>query len=51
MRTADGDFEPFHLQVLQLAGTRVEHVSAFFDREAFARFGLPDRLPADYTAA
>ena len=51
MRTAAGDFEPFHLQVLQLAGTQVEHVSAFFARESFARFGLPDRLPADYTAA
>ena len=51
MRTAEGDFAPFHLQVLQLAGTRVEHVSAFFDRESFARFGLPDRLPADYAAA
>lgn len=48
MRTADGDFVPFHLQVLQLDGDRVAHVSAFFDTSLFARFGLPDRLPADH---
>ena len=50
MRTRDGDFEPFHMQVLQLDGARVAHVSAFFGREVFATFGLPERLPADYTA-
>jgi len=50
MRTRDGDFEPFHMQVLQLDGERVAHVSAFFGREVFATFGLPERLPADYTA-
>jgi RNA polymerase sigma-70 factor (ECF subfamily) len=48
MRTQEGDFEPFHMQVLQLDGDRVAHVSAFFDHEVFVRFGLPDRLPADY---
>ncbi len=52
MRQPDGHFEPFHLQVLQVAGAgdavRVEHVTAFFDPRLFARFGLPDRLPADY---
>lgn len=52
MRQPDGHFEPFHLQVLQTVGSgddlRVEHVTAFFDARLFARFGLPDRLPADY---
>lgn len=49
MRQPEGHFEPFHLQVLQVgADQRVEHVTAFFDTSLFARFGLPDRLPADY---
>jgi len=55
MRQPAGHFEPFHLQVLQMTGTgddqRVEHVTAFFDTALFARFGLPDRLPADYVPA
>jgi RNA polymerase sigma-70 factor (ECF subfamily) len=49
MRTPAGDFEPFHLQVLDLDGDRVRHVGAFFDSALFARFGLPDRLPADWS--
>jgi RNA polymerase sigma-70 factor (ECF subfamily) len=49
MRTQDGTgFEPFHLQVLDLDGDRVRHVGAFFDVD-FTAFGLPARLPADYT--
>ena len=48
MRTEDGDFEPFHLQVLDIEGDRVRHVAAFFDTNLFRRFGLPDRLPADH---
>lgn len=48
MRSAEGDFEPFHLQVIELDGERVAHVGAFFDRSLFPRFGLPERLPADY---
>ena len=48
MRTPQGDFEPFHMQVLQLDGDRVAHVIAFFGHEVFVRFGLPERLPADY---
>jgi len=51
MRTDEGDFEPFHLQVLDVDGDRVRHVAAFFDHRLFRRFGLPDRLPADYTPA
>ena len=48
MRTVAGDFEPFHLQVLHLEGDRVRHVTAFFEPQLFATFGLPDRLPADW---
>ena len=51
MRTKDGDFEPFHMQVLELDGDHVSHVAAFFDTTMFARFGLPERLPADYAVA
>jgi len=47
MRAPDGDFVPFHLQVLELDGDRVKHVSAFFDHAVFRRFGLPDRIRAD----
>ena len=47
MRTPAGDFEPFQLQVLELDGDRVRHVSAFFDTSLFAAFGLPANLPAD----
>ncbi|HTW16073.1 MAG TPA: sigma-70 family RNA polymerase sigma factor [Nocardioides sp.] len=48
MRTADGHFVPFQLQVLQLDGDQVKHVHAFFDATLFARCGLPEVLPADY---
>ena len=51
MRTTEGDFEPFHLQVLDIEGDRVRHVAAFFDTTLFRRFGLPDRLPPDHVAA
>jgi RNA polymerase sigma-70 factor, ECF subfamily len=47
MRTREGDFVPFQLQVLELDGDRVRHVSAFFDTSLFAAFGLPASLPAD----
>jgi RNA polymerase sigma-70 factor (ECF subfamily) len=49
MRSADGTFQPFHLQVLELDGGRVKHVGAFFDHRLFQTFGLPTHLPADYT--
>ena len=48
MRTPEGHFEPFHLQVLHLEGDQVRHVTAFFETRLFATFGLPERLPADY---
>ncbi|WP_340538959.1 sigma-70 family RNA polymerase sigma factor [Nocardioides sp. GXZ039] len=48
MRVPDGHFEPFHLQVLDLDGDLVRHVTAFFDPRLFETFGLPTRLPADY---
>ena len=48
MRTQEGGFVPFQLQVLELDGDRVRHVSAFHGAEVFARFGLPESLPADH---
>jgi RNA polymerase sigma-70 factor (ECF subfamily) len=48
MRTPSGDFVPFQLQVLELEGDRVKHVTAFFDHRLFETFGLPMRLPADH---
>ena len=51
MRTPAGDFAPFQLQVLELDGDRVRHVTAFFDHRLFETFGLPARLPADYQPA
>ena len=47
MRTREGHFDPFHLQVLELDGDKVTHVGAFFGTD-FAAFGLPTRLPADF---
>ncbi len=47
MRQPDGHFEPFHLQVLELDGSGVRRVGAFFD-VPFTRFGLPAWLPADH---
>jgi RNA polymerase sigma-70 factor, ECF subfamily len=47
MRTPEGDFVPFHMQVLELEGDRVRRVAAFFGDDVFRRFGLPDRIPAD----
>jgi RNA polymerase sigma-70 factor, ECF subfamily len=44
MRQEDGAFTPFQLQVLQLSGTRVGRVVAFFDERLFATFGLPAKL-------
>ena len=48
MRTPQGDFVPFQLQVVELDGERVRHVTAFFDLSLFPKFGLPERLPADH---
>jgi RNA polymerase sigma-70 factor, ECF subfamily len=47
MRAEDDTFRPFHLQVLTLGPGGVRHVGAFFDASLFARFGLPESLPAD----
>ncbi len=47
MRTPEGDFRPFQLQVLTIGPSGVEHVGAFFAESLFERFGLPDSLPPD----
>jgi len=51
MRTPEGEFLPFQLQVLDLDGTAVRHVAAFFSAGLFERFGLPDRLPSGFDPA
>jgi RNA polymerase sigma-70 factor (ECF subfamily) len=48
MRGPDGDFHPFHLQVLTIGPDGVEHVGAFFGEQIFETFGLPDRLASDF---
>ena len=48
MRSADGSFRPFQLQVLELDGDRVRHASVFFETRLFETFGLPAALPAGY---
>lgn len=45
MKTEDGSFVPFHLQVLTLAEEKVSHVGAFFDTTLFGLCGLPESLP------
>ncbi len=47
MRQPNGEFTPFHLQVLTIAGDRVAHVGAFFSPQLFETFGLPPFLPAE----
>jgi RNA polymerase sigma-70 factor, ECF subfamily len=46
MRDDDGVHRAFQLHVLHLRGPAVDHVVAFFDLSLFAKFGLPDALPA-----
>lgn len=51
LKTDDGSFEPFQLQVLQLDGAAVRHTAVFFDTSLFRVFGLPDHLPAGTVGA
>jgi RNA polymerase sigma-70 factor (ECF subfamily) len=56
MAQPDGTFTPFQLQVLQLDGTKVAKVSAFFGEGIFEAFGLPTvlteaDLPERYAAS
>ncbi len=46
MREPDGGYRAFNLPVLTLTEAGVSHVVTFFDPSLFAKFGLPDRLPA-----
>ena len=44
---ADGDgHEPWAIHVLEVSGGRISTITSFLDTRLFARFGLPDRLPA-----
>src|SRR6478752_4285948 len=51
MRSPEGDFRPFHLQVLSIGPGGVHHVAAFFELSLFAKFGLPEALPAGDASA
>ncbi|HVV13903.1 sigma-70 family RNA polymerase sigma factor [Amycolatopsis sp.] len=43
----DGDvYRPFNMPVLTLSADGVTHVSCFFDTRLFAKFGLPESVPA-----
>jgi RNA polymerase sigma-70 factor, ECF subfamily len=44
MRDVDGVHRAFQLQHLAVTERGVAHVTAFFDRSLFARFGLPEQL-------
>ncbi|NRQ36504.1 sigma-70 family RNA polymerase sigma factor [Nonomuraea sp. NN258] len=44
-------YRAFSLQVLELTGAKVSHVSQFLDLRLFAAFGLPERLPAETEAS
>jgi len=41
-----GSYVAMVIDVLTLRGTQIAEVTAFIDRAMFARFGLPDELPA-----
>jgi RNA polymerase sigma-70 factor (ECF subfamily) len=45
MRGDDGAHRAFQLHALTVAGSRVSHVTSFFDLRLFRTFGLPDALP------
>ena len=45
---SDGVHHAFQLQVPTVGLSGVTHVAAFFDTNLFARFGLPDELPAEH---
>jgi RNA polymerase sigma-70 factor, ECF subfamily len=47
LRSPDGVFERFCLQVLSIADGSITHVVSFFDHRLFDRFGLPDTQPDD----
>ncbi len=40
-----GEYRAFHLDVLHVTASAVDHVTAFFDTSLFAVFGLPATLP------
>lgn len=50
MRDPDGEHRAFQLQVPTVGPEGVSHVACFFDTNLFARFGLPDVLPAEHRA-
>jgi len=47
LRRDDGNWHAFQLHVLELAGTSIAHVTAFFDLDLFTTFGMPLTMPAE----
>jgi RNA polymerase sigma-70 factor (ECF subfamily) len=41
-----GGWAPWSIQVLEISGGAIAHIHHFLDTSLFARFGLPERLPA-----
>jgi RNA polymerase sigma-70 factor (ECF subfamily) len=41
-----GAYRAFQLQVVHVSGSVIDHVAVFFDTSLFAKFGLPEILPA-----
>ena len=41
-----GEHRAFQLHVVHLRGSAIDHVASFFDTSLFAKFGLPETLPA-----
>ncbi len=39
-------FTPHSVKVITLRGAEIEEITAFLSADTFARFGLPDRIPA-----
>ena len=42
--SADGGFEPWAIQVIEVSGGQIVHLHHFLDTALFARFGMPDCL-------
>ncbi|MGH8894212.1 MAG: sigma-70 family RNA polymerase sigma factor [Actinomycetes bacterium] len=51
IRTKDGGWTAFQLNVVTLTPAGISHVTAFFDLSLFAMFGLPMTLDADEPSA
>ncbi|GAA1971578.1 sigma-70 family RNA polymerase sigma factor [Amycolatopsis minnesotensis] len=51
LRGPDGRFHAFNLQVFTITSAGISHVGTFLDVALFAKFELPESLPADHEPA